>query len=201
MITLHGISLSFGNKNIITDFSCHINKHEKVVIQGQSGSGKSSIIKSIMGLVSYTGTIHINNTLLNSDTIRELRSHIFYAHQNIHFHEGTVRETIEYIGSFAANNADLEPQKINEMLETCNLAPDILDQPIESVSGGEKQRIGIGIGILLEKPIWILDEPLSGLDINNKYHIMHILEHITATMLIVSHDTEWNNDFFTKITI
>ncbi|MDA3883397.1 MAG: ATP-binding cassette domain-containing protein [Bacteroidales bacterium] len=199
MINCNSVTISFNKQAIVHDFSCHIKTSEKAILHGNSGSGKSSIIKAIMGFTPYSGEISVNDTIVSPETIHAIRSQIFYLHQNIHFHEETVQHTIESICAFQHNSINCDEHTILKVLHSCFLHKSILLQNISSLSGGERQRIGLCIGILLNKPIWLLDEPFNGLDEDTKTAcVQHILE-IDASMIIVTHDKSWDSKLFTQI--
>jgi putative ABC transport system ATP-binding protein len=71
-----------------------------------------------------------------------------------------------------------------------------MKQEIQNLSGGERQRLGLVIGRLIKRPIWLLDEPVSALDNDNKILIAKMLSKLNATVIIVSHDDVWNFEPF-----
>jgi putative ABC transport system ATP-binding protein len=80
-------------------------------------------------------------------------------------------------------------------MKELELEKDILDKNFENLSGGEKQRIGILIALLLERDIFLLDEATSALDSELKKKVVdHFLKHEEWTLFIISHDREWERD-------
>ncbi|MFW5851059.1 MAG: ABC transporter ATP-binding protein [Bacteroidota bacterium] len=201
MINCNSVSISFNKQAIVQDFSCHIKTSEKAILHGNSGSGKSSLIKAIMGFTPYSGEISVNKTIVSPETIHAIRSQIFYLHQNIHFHEETVQHTIQSICAFQNNSINYTEHTISKVLHSCFLDKSILLQDIRSLSGGERQRIGLCIGILLNKPVWLLDEPFNGLDDDAKTVCTQLISKIDASMIIVTHDKNWDSKSFTQINL
>jgi len=198
MITLQNIGVSFKDKTVFKNISFNFTKDEKIVLMGQSGSGKSTLLKSIFGLIPLTsGSIFINNIELNAKNIATLRSQMVYIHQDIQFHAQTVWESIALILDFK-NNKQLaySNKRLLRIFERFNLPKELLTQDVQKLSGGEKQRLALVIAAYLKKPIWLLDEPVSALDKENKVLVAQELAKQKATIIIVSHDEVWNYDSF-----
>jgi ABC-type lipoprotein export system ATPase subunit len=141
-----------------------------------------------------SGRIVVNNNEINSRNINAIRKNFAWLPQNFNvLRADNVRASILAPFSFAANRKSMPAESdIISSLEMLGLDRSILDNSIDNVSGGEKQRIGLIICRLLRKPIMIADEPTSALDRDSKLRVIdYILNDKELTVLSSSHDDEW----------
>jgi putative ABC transport system ATP-binding protein len=114
--------------------------------------------------------------------------------------EGKVKNLINEIFSYKANKEQLNPDKLLTFMLELELEDTILNKNFQELSGGEKQRIGILISLLLNRNIYLLDEITSALDINLKQKVAdYFLTQEDWTLLIISHDREWERDWIEVI--
>ena len=192
MLELKNISLNFDGRKILDDFSLKVEKKEKVALKGHSGSGKTSILNLLMHFIfPDSGEIYFQDEIYTKENIKSIRDKITWLPQNTSiFGKGNVEEAILRPFSFAANT-DIKPDhnKIIENIQKVGLKENILNNDIEEISGGEKQRIGIVICKLLKRPLMLLDEPTSALDSESKQlAIDYIFDDKEQTMIATSHD-------------
>ncbi len=149
---------------------------------GPNGCGKSTLLKIITGELKTEG--RIENTFKN----------IFYLPQNPYYPKGIT--TFDYLASiFFKNNwkwylNEDEKQQINNVLEQIELS-DKKNIYIENLSGGEIQKVNIGLGLLSSADIFLLDEPASNMDLINQIKILKMLKNLTnnsITSVIIMHD-------------
>lgn len=174
------------NKQIIfANFNYQFLDNQFYLIYGYSGCGKTTLVNMIMKLVPVdSGTIKINNIDINELTQKDLQRNIAYMTQDSYFIDYlTIREHLQ-INSECYNLA-------LEYLEKFQLL-DVLDRYPNTLSGGEKQRINIIRELSIGKKIFILDEPTSSLDYENKIKVFSLLEQISKDTLVicVSHDEQ-----------
>ena len=101
---------------------------------------------------------------------------------------------------YRANRDKLDSEKLRVFMRELGLEDDILDKNFQELSGGEKQRIGILISLLLNRDIYLLDEVTSALDVNLKKTVAdYFLAREDWTLLVISHDLEWERDWIEKI--
>jgi len=195
MIRLENISLKFGDKEIFKDFSLEINKGEKIAVKGPSGSGKSSMLDMFMGFrIPEKGSVFINSSKLEKSSVKQLRKYICWLPQNVNIiGSGLVESVINNPFLFSANKILLPDKKtIEQNFELLNLDKTILNNTIESVSGGEKQRIGIILCKLLQRPVLLLDEPTSALDKESVKKVLdYLMGNTELTILSASHEDLW----------
>ncbi|HNW15448.1 MAG TPA: ATP-binding cassette domain-containing protein [bacterium] len=197
MIRFENITISFKGVDIVTDFSLDVKKGEHAVLTGQSGSGKTSILKTLTGVVvPEKGDIFINGIKVDCLSVVETRKKICYVPQKVVFDpDENVRDFIMLPFSFKANR-DIVPEEslIKKRLESVGLETDLFDKMMSEVSGGQQQRLAIVRGLLLKREIYLLDEITSNLDGTNKKLIIDIFKNMNdVSILSVGHDEEWIN--------
>ncbi len=188
------VSKRFGQKDIFNQLSFKILAGEKVRLQGPSGIGKSTLFKLILGFEAVdSGEILFNGQVLTPIIVRDLRQMVAYVPQDINLGQAKTQAIIEEIMSFRANaNLSNWSEKLPTLLEQFDLGIDILKKDFPMLSGGEKQRIAIIIALLLDRKIFLLDEPTAALDPLLKQKVIQYLSDRTdTTLLIISHDKEW----------
>ena len=190
---------------VLNSLNFKIEKKDKVLIRGENGAGKSTIIKLLLGLYKQTkGKILYNNVDLDKFDIESVRSRIGVVCQNIFLFKGTVIENILY-GQKNKNRKDVERiiEKLN-LQEYVKKMPKGLDTEIiqntTGVSGGQAQIIAFIRAMISEKDILILDEPVSNVDIETRYIVLNILKNTDfgGILIVVSHLLE-GMDFIENI--
>lgn len=196
MIRINGLNLSFSGNKIFQDQNFLINQGDKLLLYKESGAGKTTLLKLIQGLKTPdSGTIVIDNLELNKKNLEEIRKKIFYLDQDVSLPELPVIELLHTINGYKSNkNSNIDVDKFKKYLKEFRLKSDTLEKNIDEISGGERQRIGIIIGLLLDRPIWLLDEPTSALDKRLKEKIVNLITSLPKrTVLVISHDAEWHD--------
>lgn len=189
---------SFGNNNVLTDFNLRLKKGENLVVLGKSGSGKSVLIKCIIGLLEpESGTINVfgkNIPDLDHDELDKMRAKIGFLFQsNALYDSMTVRQNLEFpLRRHWMQVAQPEVDKlVQEALEDVGLAHTINMMPVE-LSGGMRKRIALARTLILKPEIILYDEPTTGLDpVTGKEIIeliMTIQKKYRSSSLIISHD-------------
>lgn len=195
-IKLENIAFKYKNntKNVLNNINFEINKGEKVLIKGENGSGKSTIIKLLLGLYNpIQGKILCNDidmTLINNKNLRE---RIGIVSQSIFLFRGTVLDNILYGQTEKKLNDVEELIKKLGLQEYINRLPKGLSTEItqdnSGVSGGQAQVIAFIRSILSKKDILILDEPISNVDTETKDIILNILKEFDfeGILIVISH--------------
>ncbi len=187
MIKCNDISLSFGNKVLFEHFSFHVNKGEFVTIKGESGKGKTSLLKLLQGYVPMgNGEIEINNILLSQKHIVAIRNHIVWIPQNVNLPVKDGMQVIELLGVY--NNLKV----IKSYMVQLGLNSQMLNKDFQKISGGQKQRVIIAICLSIDKPIILMDEPTSSLDESSIQYLLQTIKGIKdRTVLTASHNITW----------
>ena len=201
LIKYENIGISFENKRILSGFNLSIKKKQKVLLRGKSGIGKTTLLKMLLGFTKPAeGALYFQNHIIDSKTCWEARKKIAYVAQDTDLGEGKVKNLLNEIFSYKANKEKLNPDKLRTFMLELELEDNILDKNFQELSGGEKQRIGILISLLLNRDIYLLDEVTSALDMNLKKKIAdYFLAREDWTLLVISHDREWERDWIEVI--
>lgn len=195
MIELKNVSVVKNGNTILNGINLTINKGDKILIHGESGSGKSTLLKSILFFESFTGSIQLRNRLIDHSNISHFRQQFAYLGQNLPFFGENVEDFIRHPFSFRSNREKIfHINRMISLLGSLNFDMDILKKNFSDLSGGEKQRIAITQVMMLEKPIYILDEITSALDPRNIKNVVKTLtNNPMRTLIVTSHDPYWNN--------
>lgn len=183
----------------LADINLVINDNEFVGIIGHTGSGKSTLIQHLNGLIKPTvGTVYYNgNDIFDKDY--SLRKHrgkvgIVFQYPEYQLFETTVIEDVKFgPRNIGMSNLDVDLAAF-EALKKVKISDDLLDASPLELSGGEKRRVAIA-GILAMKPeVLILDEPTAGLDPRGRDEILGLISELhrdnNMTVILVSHSME-----------
>ena len=195
MIRYHDIHLEYSGKNIFSGFSLEVAENEKLLISGPSGCGKTSLFKILLGFTPVTsGKVVYQDHEVGAHNIRAVRRNLFYLSQDIDFRNAPVNEVLDEIFNYEANR-DLVamPAHREHLMQLLDLDGDILQQDMQKLSGGERQRLGLLVCFLLNRPVWLLDEPTSSLDESLRRKVVDYVMSMSKTVLIISHDNIWRH--------
>lgn len=198
VIVIQHLCKAFGNNAVLNDFNLTINRNENVVVLGRSGSGKSVLIKCIIGLLKPdSGQILVfgdNVADLSHDELDVVRTKVGFLFQsNALYDSMTVRENLEF--SLRRHWIDVSQTEIDDMvretLENVSL-PHTIDMMPSELSGGMAKRIALARTMILKPEVILYDEPTTGLDPVTAREIDKLivkLQHkYNASSIIISHD-------------
>lgn len=198
VIQVKNVFKSFGENQVLRDFNLNLNKGENKVVLGKSGSGKSVLIKCIIGLLKPDkGNINVlgeNIPDLNHHELDRIRTKIGFLFQsNALYDSMTVRENLEF--PLRRHRVHTSKEMVNdlvlEVLTNVGLAHTIDMEPSE-LSGGMRKRIALARTLILKPEIILYDEPTTGLDpitgeeISNLMH--ELAKKYNTSSIIISHD-------------
>src|SRR5574338_657547 len=197
VVTINNVSKAFDSHVVLNDVSLNVEEGENMVVFGQSGTGKSVLLKCIVRLLEPdSGEIIIDGKDVLSLDVKELnkvRQNLGFLFQGAALYDSmTVRENLEFplIRHFNFTPKERE-EKIKSVLEKVSLEEAIDKMPSE-LSGGMKKRIGLARSVIAEQKLMLYDEPTTGLDpITSKEISSLILElqkSLKMTSIIVTHD-------------
>ena len=198
VISLQNISLAF-EEPILEDVTFDAKEGETVVVVGESGTGKSTILKLLLRLlVPDQGRVAIDGediTHLTFDDALKVRQKMGMVFQGAAlFDSMTVYENVAYpLREHTTLNEDEIEARVREKLTFVDLEPDkVIDQMPSELSGGMKKRVGIARGLANNPEIMLYDEPTSGLDplttATITYLIIKLQRELGVTSIVVSHD-------------
>ncbi|MBK6295993.1 MAG: type I secretion system permease/ATPase [Rhodoferax sp.] len=195
-IEFRGVTFSYpGHQQVaLNKVSFKINAGEKVAIIGRVGSGKSTVQRLMLGLYQPTqGAVLIDGIDSRQIDPAELRRAIGFVPQDVNLFYGSLKENIAMGAPFADDQAVLTAAEIAGVSEFANRHPQGFDMAIgergESLSGGQRQAVGIARAVLNDPPMLLLDEPSSAMDHQSEEAIKNRLRKFTVgkTVLLVTH--------------
>lgn len=196
LIKYRDVGVSFNGSCLFSDFNLIINKGDKILLKGRSGTGKSTLLKILLGIIrTDEGDVYFRDRNVCSKTVWDIRKEIAYVSQDTDIGEGIVKDLVNDIFHYHNNHGMKYHNKRNSLLEYFELDKSLLYKRFEDLSGGEKQRICLIISILLGKDIFVLDEVTSALDPELKDKVVdYFLKNEDWTLFIVSHDDVWERE-------
>jgi len=201
IIEVKDLMKSFGDNHVLINFNLVLNKGENLIIMGKSGSGKSVLIKCIIGLEKADGgTIMVMGKKINEldrTTLDELRTEVGFLFQGSALYDSmTVRENLEFplrrhTKKFGVIK-DTTPLVL-QALENVGLAHTMNLMPAE-LSGGMKRRIALARTLILQPKVILYDEPTTGLDPITAKEILILMKSIqkkyNTSSIIITHDVD-----------
>ena len=198
MIEFRNVNFSYGDKQILKDVSFFVPDGESRVIMGHSGSGKSTILRLILGLIGPdSGDILIddqNICRMKMKDLREIRKRIGMVFQDgALFDSLTVGENIGYyLLEYARFGLPEIERRVAEMLGFVGLDDEIMDHLPDELSGGMQRRVAIGRALISTDPkIMLYDEPTTGLDPSMTSNITSLINRLVevkhVTSIVVTH--------------
>lgn len=198
VIRIRDLNIAFGTNHVLNNFNLDLQKGENIVVLGKSGSGKSVLIKCIIGLLHPdSGEIAVfgnNIPDMDHDELDQMRAKIGFLFQsNALYDSMTIRENLEF--PLRRHWIKLDQEKVNQMVEEAltnvGLKQTIDMMPVE-LSGGMRKRIALARTLILRPEIILYDEPTTGLDPITGKEIsdlmLEIQEKYQTSSLIISHD-------------
>lgn len=194
IIEYRSVFLRRKDKVLFKNFNLTIAPGRKILISGKSGCGKTTLLKFLLGFEQPDkGGIFYNGRIIDKTCIKDIRSQIYYLSQDIDLMDIPVQAFLDQV--LAANRmVDPDHTKRDHFLDFLELDKPLLSEKISGLSGGERQRIGLLLCFLLDRAVWLLDEPTAALDDAMKQKIAGSVPAQKATVLIVSHDDVWKEN-------
>ncbi|NOU58688.1 ABC transporter ATP-binding protein [Marinifilum caeruleilacunae] len=188
MIKFENVSLRFGELVICENLSFDLDQGGSLCLSGPSGKGKSSLLKLILGIIKPdSGKIFIDGKELNATNIFDARKKIVWLPQNIHLPVNSGKELTELL-DFQSENLEL----YHHYLDQLGIASNGKEKLFTEVSGGQKQRMVMAACLSLDKPILLLDEPVSALDDDSIDQFIHVINGLKGkTIVSTSHNKRW----------
>ncbi len=197
MVEFDKVSLTLGNKQILKELSFKIEKGKIVLLSGNSGEGKSTILKLILGLLKPdSGTIKVLGQNIGNLTEKELTA--IRQQCGIVFQEGALFDSLnvaENVSFFLREALHVEPheaeRRVLEILDYLGLGAYLNYYPAQ-LSGGMKKRVAIARAIVTHPKLLLYDEPTAGLDARSASRVVELIkdlqQRLNVTSLIVSHE-------------
>lgn len=202
-LKLEGVSVHIQGEDILEDVSFHLHCGEITALIGPNGAGKSTLFKTVLGQIPHTGTIDFQQA-----GGRHTRPLIGYVPQSPSFDRG---DPVSVLDLFTSAISDWPvflpiPRKLRERVVACLSrvhGEALLDKRIGALSGGELQRVLLAMALEPVPHILILDEPLSGVDIEGERQLLDMLDEVRTqydlSILLSTHDFATLEEYADKV--
>jgi phospholipid/cholesterol/gamma-HCH transport system ATP-binding protein len=198
-IRVQGLVKGFGKFKIHKGLNLDIPKGKVTYIMGGSGSGKSLLLKQIMGFIKPDeGSIEVNGEKIDHDDIDDLRR--IRKNMGILFQNGALFDSLSVYDNVSFSlreNLKLAPSEINsrvkELLESVGLSMEHSTKMPSELSGGQRKRVALARAVAMKPSIMMYDEPTTGLDPITTMMVTNLIKNVSVkhnlTSIVISHDT------------
>ena len=191
ILEARGLRKAFGDLVAVDGIDFHIAEGETYGLLGPNGAGKTTTISIVTGLLEKDGGEVVVAGRPISTTSTEAKAAIGYVPQDIAIYPDlTARENLDFFGRLYGMSGKHRPARIAEVLEIIGLA-DRADDRSEDYSGGMKRRLNIGIGLLHNPRLLMLDEPTVGVDPQSRNAILESVERLSDAGMAVLYTTHY----------
>lgn len=195
MIKLDKINVTLGKKQILDSFNAEIEAGKITAIIGRNGSGKTTVLRTVCGLLTYTGNIFVDGKDRRNYSRKELAKKICLMPQSLTTAHIRVRELVSF-GRFSHLNSfgflsDNDRQSVDRALIDSD-SVSLADKYADEISGGELRKVFFAMMLCTDADVFLLDEPTANLDASHKRALLSMLESLCRkkgkTVAIVLHD-------------
>ncbi len=194
ILTVKHLSAGYGKRQVLFDVSFTVKQGEIVLLIGGNGSGKSTLLKAIYGLATKCGSnqsVQFNNEDITATPPHQLiqKGIVYVPQKNNTFDQLTVTENLQ-VAATHLNNASETKKRLTEVLTTLPPLATLKNRTPFHLSGGEKQQLALGMALMQQPKMILLDEPSTGLAPNTwqkNLETINILNQQGITFLIVEH--------------
>jgi branched-chain amino acid transport system ATP-binding protein len=164
LLEVRGLSVSYGAKTVVSGIDLAIEAGEIAVMYGPNGAGKTTTLNAVFGLLPSSGRVRLGDVdLTGAGPARALRAGLTLVPQGgFTFGEMTVRENLE-LGAWVVADRRARARQLAEVLGVFPILAERAEQRAASLSGGERQMLAIGIGLMSRPACLLIDEPSVGL--------------------------------------
>jgi ABC-type Fe3+/spermidine/putrescine transport system ATPase subunit len=190
-LLLKNLSIRYGSTPVVRDFNLEVHDGEMVALLGPSGTGKTTVLKAVAGLIHpHKGEIIIDGQPV-TDLPPEKRNAVMVFQKSLLFPFLNVTQNIAFGMRMQGHQGRDTRQKIQEIMQLTELTG-LEQRKVHELSGGQQQRVSLARALVLKPAILLLDEPLSNLDANLRQQMRELIQDIQTetriTTLIVTHD-------------
>ena len=194
-IEFRDVSYRIGEKQILSHVSLQVEAGERLVLLGRSGSGKTTALKMVNGLIQPTeGSVWVEGKPTTDWDLVRLRRRIGYVIQEAGlFPHFTVARNVGLVPRLEGASPSAIDVRVRELLALVELPPDqFLHRYPRELSGGQRQRVGVARALAADQPVLLLDEPFGALDPVTRHEIqrqfLSICQRLNKTVIFVTHD-------------
>lgn len=196
-------SIHYDSNLVFSNLNISINQGDKIAITGRNGVGKSTIMKSLMGMQSYEGEILINGISISEINEASLREFISYVPQEPNLFDTTVMDNLKY-------GRDISDEEVFRKCEECGVHSmfkglengymTIVGENCKNISGGQAQMINFMRAYIKDAPIFLLDEPTSALDYSTSKKLMDmVFDHLKHKIVMLTTHNPTHLNRFDKV--
>ncbi len=188
MIRISDLTKRYGPVTVLDRFSLEVAAGEAVALWGPNGAGKTTVVRCILGLVDYDGSIEVDGLCARTQG-KAVRSQIGYVAQELSFYD---HMTVEEVLGYSADLRRLDGSRVDEVIRTVRLV-DRRTARVAELSGGLKQRLALAVALLPDPPVLLLDEPTASLDAHSREEAIETFETLREagrTILLTTHHME-----------
>ncbi len=207
IIKFENVSKYYGERSVIKDLNLEIKSGEFITVIGSSGSGKTTILKMINGLLEPTdGRVFVNGEDIAQVNQIELRRNIGYAIQGIGlFPHLNVKKNMAYVLNLIGVQHEAIEERVNDLSNIVSLDIDLLTRYPQELSGGQRQRVGIARALAANPEILLMDEPFGAVDEITRRSLQDelkkIYETLNVTIVFITHDIKEALKLGTKVIV
>ncbi len=188
MIRADHLTRRFGRVVAVDDVSFTVARGESVALWGSNGAGKTTVLRCLLGLLPFGGTVTLDGVDVRRRG-RDARRRVGFVPQDVRFHAGL---TVGDVLAFFARLRRADRAQVGRWLERTQLA-DARDRAVGALSGGMRQKLALAVAMLSEPPLLMLDEPTANLDARARAEFVELLQDLRGrghTLLFCSHRNE-----------
>jgi lincosamide and streptogramin A transport system ATP-binding/permease protein len=180
LIDIQNLSINYNGRSIFRDLSFSVDQGDRIALRGKNGSGKSSIIKLLMGeKIDYEGNFRLGSNLA-----------ISYVSQDTSFLKGSLKDFVQCSG--------IDESLFKAILRKLDFARSSFEKDISEFSEGQKKKVLIARSLSQSAHLYIWDEPLNFIDILSRMQIEELILKYQPTMIFVEHDAAFCENVATK---
>jgi ABC-type bacteriocin/lantibiotic exporter with double-glycine peptidase domain len=196
IVTFKGVTFTYeGEPNpIIRNCTFQAEEGKHLVLRGESGTGKTTLFRLLLGFeIPEEGSIRYHGQLLDEVSINQIRQETAWLPQDLNLGTGKVQDLVRFPFNFESNKSVAPSEDvIAQTFDKLGLDFSLLQNQFSDLSTGQRQRVGVAICHLLDKPLLLLDEPTSALDSASKQKVADLLlVDPKRTIISTSHDPWW----------
>lgn len=191
-LAIKNLTKSYNGRKILDELNLVADTNEIVAVMGKSGSGKTTLLLCLLGfVVPDAGEIFFDGQSVSPLPIE--KRHIAYVPQDYGlFPHLTVQDNIAFGLVIRRQGADTQKEKVRELLKMVELPFEIGGRSVEEISGGEKQRVALARALAIQPKLFLLDEPLSAVDVETKVSVGRelraLIKKLDLPAIIITHD-------------
>jgi ABC-type multidrug transport system fused ATPase/permease subunit len=200
-ITIDNISFKYKDTPIFTDFSMDVKKGERVGIIGQTGKGKSTLMKLILQFYKVdNGAIYLDGQNVNDINVDAIRHHINYVNQKTTLFNDTILNNMRY-GNDATDDEVVALLTTYDLMRVFKSLDTVVEKNGSNISLGMQKVIFLVRGLLKKSTVYILDEPFSSIDPTTRASVLRMIDDCTTgkTLIVITHDSNGLDTLFDKV--